>query len=255
MSVIRQNLEVSFPGIGETPLRSGKSPGQLYLAPVLLIAAMIVGILLSFQSNDLNYQLQIVGLGLALGCLGLALLLWERSVSVGVIRVENHSPSLRFSYAPSLDLLYPFAAVLIMLPAILALFALLRSEAAEEIGFGRRTVYVLGILGFVLFVQQLWVLRVPRGLELTSEGVRGVRGAGRIVLNWDNLGAASAMSTRTGAKLGLQVKSGEVHILPRRLIGSDPDTVAAIINYYLRHPADRDHLATPEFAIQLVAQD
>ena len=254
MSVIRHGLDVRFPGIGETPLRPGSSPGKQYLAPGLLFAAMVVGILLSFQSNDLNYRLQIVFLGLAVGCLGVALVFWELSASVGVIRLENHSPSLRFSYAPSLDLLYPLAAVLIMLPAILALFALLRGEATEQIGFGRKTVYALGLLGFVLLAQQLWALRVPRGLELTSEGVCGVRGAGRIVVNWDNLGAASAISTRTGAKLSLQVKSGEVHFLPRRLIGSDPDAVAAIINYYLRHPADRDHLATPEFAIQLVAQ-
>ncbi|WP_010205661.1 murein endopeptidase [Salinibacterium sp. PAMC 21357] len=254
MIVIRQVLRRNFPGIGETPLRSGKSPAQLYLAPVLLIAAMIVGILLSFQPNDLNYRLQIVGLGLALGCLGVALLLWELSVTVGVVRFENHSPTLRFTYAPSLDLLYPLAAVLIMIPAIVALFALLRGEPAAEIGLGRRTANVLGILGFVLFAQQLWALRVPRGLELTSEGVRGVRGAGRIALNWDVLDTASAMSTRTGAKLGLHLKSGEVHVLPRRLIGSDPDAVAAIINYYLRHPADRNHLATPELAIQLVAR-
>ncbi|MFD5599350.1 hypothetical protein ACFWHR_04765 [Leucobacter sp. NPDC058333] len=254
MTVVRQDLGVNFPGVGETPLRSGKSPAQLYLAPALLIAAMLVGILLSFQSHDLSYRLQIVGLSLALGCLGAALLAWELSVSVGVVRLVNQSPSLRFTYAPSLDLLYPLAAAIMVLPAILALIARLRGEAVADIGFGRRTVEVLGILGVVLLAQQLWALRAPRGLELTSEGVRGVRGAGRIVLSWDDLGAASAMSTRTGAKLGLRVTSGETYILPRRLIGSDPDAVAAIINYYLRHPADRHHLAQPEFAIRLVAQ-
>ena len=250
MTVVRQDLGINFPGVGESPLRSGKSPAQLYLAPALLIAAMLVGILLSFQSHDLSYRLQIVGLSLALGCLGAALLAWELSVSVGVVRLMKQSQSLRFSYGPSLDLLYPLAAGIMVLPAILALIARLRGEAVADIGFGRRTVEVLGIL----LAQQLWALRVPRGLELTSEGVRGVRGAGRIVLSWDDLGAASAMSTRTGAKLGLRVTSGETYILPRRLIGSDPDAVAAIINYYLRHPADRHHLAQPEFAIRLVAQ-
>lgn len=254
MTVTRRHLGAHFPGVRETPLRPGKSQAQVYLAPVLLIAAMVVGILLSFQSNDLNYRLQIVGLGLALGGLGAALLLWEVSVTVGVVRFENHSPSLRFSYAPRLDLMYPLAAVLMIFPATVALFALLRGEAAAEIGFGRRTAYVLGILGLALLTQQLWALRVPRGLELTSEGLRGVRGAGRIVLTWDDLSAASAMSTRSGAKLGLHAKRGEVHILPRRLIGSDPDAVAAIINYYLRHPADRDYLVDPEVAIHLVAQ-
>lgn len=254
MTVIRQELGASFPGVGETPLRSGKSPGQAYLAPVLLLAAMLVGILLSFQSHDPNYRLQLVSLGLALGFLGVAFLLWERSVSVGVVRLESRSASLRFSYAPSLDLLYPLAAVLIMLPAIVALCALLRGEAAAEVGFGRRTVYILGILGVVLLAQQLWALRVPRGLELTPEGVRGVRGLGSVVLDWDKLGAAAAVSTRTGAKLALHVTTGEVHVLQRRLIGSDPDAVAAIINYYLRHPADRGLLDTPEVAMRRVAQ-
>ena len=253
MTVVRRDLGISFPGVGETPLRSGKSPAQSFLAPALLIAAMLVGILLAFQSNDLGYRLQIVGLGLALGCMGAALLAWECAVSVGVVRVANDSPSLRFSYAPILDLLYPLAAVLIVLPAVLVLVARLRGEATAEIGFGRRSVEVLGLLGIVLVAQQLWALRVPRGLELTPEGVRGVRGVGRIALSWDDLGSASAMSTRTGAKLGLCVTSGEIHILPRRLIGSDPDAVAAIINYYLRHPADRHHLTDPEVAIRLVA--
>ncbi|MEV8249848.1 hypothetical protein AB0O87_02835 [Microbacterium sp. NPDC076768] len=254
MEVIRQDLGAHFPGVGETPLHPAKNPAQRHLAAVLLFVAMIVGILLSLQSNDLNDRLQMMGLGLALGVLGAALLFWELSVTVGVVRFENQSPLLRFSYSPGLGVLYPLAAVLIMFPAIVAIFALLRGEAAAEIGVGRRTVYVLGIFGFVFFVQQLWALRVPRGLELTSEGVRGVSGAGRIVLNWDDLSAAAAISTRSGAKLGLHVKTGEVHVLPRRLIGSDPDAVAAIINYYLRHPADRGRFATPDAAIQAVAQ-
>ena len=251
MTGIRRDLGANFPGVGETRLRGGKSPAQVYLAPMMLIAAMVVGILLSFQSHDLNHRLQLLILGVALGCLGVALLLWELSVSVGVVRFDSRSSSLRFSYAPSLDLLYPLVAVLIMLPAILALCTLLRGEVAAEVGFGRRTVYVLGALGFALLAQQLWALRVPRGLELTSEGLRGVRGAGKVVLDWDDLRAAAAISTRTGAKLALRVNSGAVHVLPRRLIGSDPDAVASIINYYLRHPADRGHLATPERAIRL----
>ncbi|MGO3148139.1 MAG: hypothetical protein ACTIJ6_10725 [Leucobacter sp.] len=254
MGVTHQDLGAHFPGVRETPLNPGKSQAQIYLAPVLLHAAMVVAILLSFQSNDLNYRLQVVGLGLALGCLGVALLLWGVSVTVGVVRFEKHASSLRFSYAPSLDLIYPFAAVLMVFPATVALFALLRGEAAAEIGFGRRTAYVLGVLGLVFLAQQLWSLRVPRGLELTSEGLRGVRGAGRIVLSWDDLDAATAMSSRSGAKLGLHAKRGEVHVIPRRLLGSDPDAVAAIINYYHRHPAERDHLVDPDVAIQLVAQ-
>lgn len=254
MTVVRKDLGAGFPGIGETPLRPGKSQAQVYLAPVLLLVAMLVAILLSAQTGDLNHRVQLVSLGLALGSLGAAFLLWELSVSVGVVRLEPRSPSLRFSYARGLDTLYPLAAAFIMLPSILALGAQLRGNAVAGIGFGRRTVYVLGILGLVLLWQQLWAQRVPRGLELTSEGVRGVRGAGSIVLDWDDVGAVAAVSTRTGAKLALHVNTGEVHVLPRRLIGSDPDAVAAIINYFLRHPADRDHLATPEFAIQLVAR-
>lgn len=252
MSVTRHQLGIHFPGVGETPLRPGSSPAQVYLAPVLLGAAVVVAILLAFQSNDPNYRLQIVGLGLALGALGATLLLWEVSVTVGVIRFEQHSRSLRFSYSPSLDLLYPLVAVLLMLPSIIALLTLLRGEPVAEIGFGRRTAYILGALGLVLLAQQLWSLRVPRGLELTPEGLRGVRGAGRLVLSWDDLGKAAAMSTRSGAKLALHTKRGEVHIIPRRLIGSDPDAVAAIINHFLRHPADRDQLTRPEAAIQLV---
>lgn len=254
MHVIRQHVGAQFPGVGETPLRPGSSPAQRYLAPVMLFAAMAVGVLLSLQPNDLSYRLQIAGLGLALGCLGAAVLLWEVSVSVGVIQFENRSPSLRFSYAPILDLFYPLAAVLVMLPAAVALVALLRGEAASEIGFGRRTVYLIGALGVVFFAQQLWALRVPRGLELTPTELRGVRGVGRIALKWDDLGEAFAMSTRTGAKLSLRLKRGEVLIFPRRLLGSDPDAVAAIINHYLRHPSDRDSLANPEAAIRLVAQ-
>lgn len=254
MTVVRKDLGANFPGVGETPLRPGESNGRVYLAPALLLAAMLVGLLLSLQTDNLNYRLQLLGLGLTLGCLGVAFLLWELSVAVGVVRFENASGSLRFSYAPLLDLLYPLAAALIMLPAILALWALLRGEAAADLGFGRRTVYVLGILGLVLLLQQLWALRLPRGLELTPEGVQGVRGLGSIVLDWDDLGGAAAMSTRTGSKLALHVITGEVHVLPRRLIGSDPDAVAAIVNYFLQHPADRGRLATPELAVQLVAQ-
>lgn len=141
--------------------------------------------------------------------------------------------------------MYLLVAVLTMLPSIFALLALLCGEPAADIGFGRRTVYAPGVLGFGAPRPTGAALRVPRGLELTPEGVRGVRGVGRIVLNWGVLAEASAMSTRSGSKLCLQVKSGEVNIVPRRLFGSDPDAVAAIINYYLRHRENRGHLTTP----------
>lgn len=249
MSTTRRRLGSTFPGIGDTPLRPAKNQAQVYLAPALLGVAMVVAVLLSFQSDDLNYRLQIWSLGFALGALGATLLIWEASVTFGVVRFENHSPSLRFTYAPSLDLMYPLTAVLLMVPAAVALVAQLRGEPVADIGFGRRTAYVIGALGLALLIQQLWTLRVPRGLALTPAGLRGIRGAGRLVLDWNDLSAASAMSTRSGAKLGLHTHSGEVHVIPRRLIGSDPDAVATIINYYLHHPADRGHLVGAEAAI------
>lgn len=254
INTTRQRLGADFPGITETPLRPRTSRAQALLAPVLLIAAMVVGVLLSFQSNDLTGRLQLAGLGLALGAFGAAMLVWEASVSVGVVRFDNRSPSLRFSYAPGLDLMYPLAAALVTLPAAVPLVALLRGAAAAEIGYGRRTALGLGLLGLVFLAQQLWALRVPRGLQLTPEGLRGVRGVGRLALTWDDLGAASAVSTRSGAKLCLHVTGGGAHLLPRRLLGSDPDAVAAIINHYLRHPADRGHLSDPEVAIRRVAR-
>ncbi|KIP53201.1 hypothetical protein SD72_05195 [Leucobacter komagatae] len=83
--------------------------------------------------------------------------------------------------------MYLLVAVLTMLPSIFALLALLRGEPAADIGFGRRTVYAPGVLGLVLLAQQVRALRVPRGLELTPEGVRGVRG---VVAHRAQLGCA-----------------------------------------------------------------
>lgn len=253
MSVTQHSLGANFPGVGETSLRPGSAARQL-LVPGVLFGAMVVGVLLAFQSDDLSYRLQMVSLAFAVGMLGVALLLWELSAAVGVVRIEQPASSLRFTYVPGLDLAYPLAAALIMVPAGIAGLVRLSGATAAEIGFGRRTPYVLGLLGLVFFVQQLWALRVSRGLKLTPEGIRGIRGMGRVALTWDDLNAASAMSTRSGAKLALHLKHGAVNVIPRRLIGSDPDAVAAIINYFLRHPADRGLLTNPETAIQRVAQ-
>lgn len=251
MYTTRQYLGTNFPGMTQIPLRPGNSQARLYLAPVVLIGAVVVAILLATQSNNLGYQLQLAGLGLALGVLGAAVLLWEVSVSAGVVRFEDPSGSLRFHYPPGLGLLYPLAAACMMFPAAVAL---LRGEGSAQIGFGRRTAYTLGILGLIFFLQQLWALRVPRGLALSEAGLRGVRGAEHLVLAWADLDSAAAMSARSGAKLALHTTRGEVHVLPRHVIGSDPNAVAAIINYYLQYPQDRGYLTDPEGAIRRVAQ-
>jgi hypothetical protein len=107
-----------------------------------------------------------------------------------------------------------------------------------------RAPYVLGVIGIATIVVYLWRLRVPAGLELSPEGLRGIRGPADFAWSWDDL-AQVGVAAAPIAKLSLVPRGGlgRPVLSPMLSLGSDPNEVAAIVRYYLERPAAREALA------------
>ena len=100
---------------------------------------------------------------------------------------------------------------------------------------------------------QLWSLRTDPGLTLSEYGLRGVRGSRRVDLAWSDLASASVISEK-GARLVLTLRAGGAIVIGAHHIGSDPNAVAPIIDFFLDHPEHRAVLATPMAALALVEE-
>ena len=112
----------------------------------------------------------------------------------------------------------------------------------------------VGALSALWLTQMLWALRRPRGLLVSSWGLRGVRGAPSVLLPWDYWRRAVAVASPNGARLVLQLESGGSVTIHGQYLGSDPNLVAAIIEHFRTHADDGDRLANAHDAIRCVEE-
>lgn len=111
-------------------------------------------------------------------------------------------------------------------------------------------VWATAIVGVPLALGVAVRWRAFPGLEVSTSGIRGVRFARRIELNWQELVSASVTDGRR-PHLVITSVSGRRVIHPR-WIGSDPVQVAAIIEFFRTRPHDRELLGVPLSAIDWV---
>jgi len=220
---------------------------------VLLFAAgLVAGTAMWSQSNP-GPALLVGACLTVLSVSGFALLTVGLSVAERSVRIDKTSPQVSFIPASSAVLAYPILALLSLLPALVA--AAFESAGMHIPGaFARFSPYVVGFLGLIWIAQQLYSLRRPAGLTLTAFGLHGVRGDSEVEMTWSDLDRVT-VSDALGAKLMLRSKAGDAVAVAPAWMGSDPHEVAAIIDYYLKHPEDRELLRDPLVAIARVEVD
>jgi hypothetical protein len=160
-----------------------------------------------------------------------------------VVRVDADAASLRFM-PPAAATVPPLViALALLLPAIAR--AIVDAAALPPMNWSwllARGPYALGALGLAVLAVRLWQLRVPAGLELTPRGLRGIRGRAHLDWAWEDLGDVRVVAG-PAAKLLLAMRGGTSPVLaPTITLGSDPNQVAAIVRFYLEHPAERTAL-------------
>lgn len=119
--------------------------------------------------------------------------------------------------------------------------------------FARGRAGAVMVAGIVLTLFALASARRPAGLTLTPDRLRGVRGGPRVDLGWGDFTDVSVPAASGGRYVVLTRNGRQVARIHDGALGSDPYAVAAIIDYYLRHPGERSRLADGIPAVEHVA--
>jgi hypothetical protein len=210
----------------------------------LIAALAVIPAVMVLVDDRTGLRLVMGALAIMAVTVGVCLRIMLGTIEPRVVRVVADVPTLHFAPPASATVPTLGLGVAALLPGIAQLIVdvvdLPTMSGSFLLG---RAPYVLGILGIGVIVVQLWRLRVPEGLELTPQGIRGIRGSGRVDWRWDDLAQVSVIAPPV-AKLSLVPNGGGRPVLaPTLILGSDPNEVAAIVRYYLERPAERAALA------------
>lgn len=190
------------------------------------------------------------GLRLVMGALAVLIVtavVWFRlvlgTIEPRVVRVVGDASTLHFAPPAASTVPTLVLGVVVLLPALAQLMVDVNGLPTMSGILLSRAPYVLGVIGVATIAVYLWRLRVPLGLELFPEGLRGIRGAGDFAWSWDDLAQVSVVAAPI-AKLSLVPRGGMGRpvLAPTISLGSDPNEVAAIVRYYLERPAEREAL-------------
>lgn len=210
----------------------------------MFLAFAVVPAVIAFADDRLGLRLLMGSLVVLLLTLSIGLRIMLGDVDERAVRVVAGTTSLRF--APTAAATLPtlalgLAGILVAVVQLVVDLAGLPTMTGSFLLF--RLPYVLGVVGIGVLAYELWQLRLPAGLELTPDGLKGARGGGRVDWRWEELALVS-VSKAPAAKLSLLPNGGRRPVLIRAgALGSDPNEVAAIVNYYRERPAERRFLA------------
>jgi len=217
--------------------RAPRWPGAVVLAAAALMAFIAVA------DDRLGLRLVMVAYAVTLVCIGVCLMVMAGSLVPRTVRIDTDAASLHFAPSARATVTSVVMGVSMLLPAIAQIIAVRQSLPTMQGIFITGGPYVLAVLGVAVVGALLWRLRTPAGLELSPEGLRGIRGSAAVDLPWDSLAAVQLASAPT-ARLSLIPSGGARPILvPMAPMGSDPCLVVPIVRYYLDHPEERALLA------------
>jgi hypothetical protein len=162
-----------------------------------------------------------------------------------MVRIDATADALRFVVPRAAPVLFFVAAIVGLVPGVVAIV-----EGFDEVGTWPA---FFSAVSLVWLVQQLWALRLPAGLTLDARGIRGVRGSKPVDLGWHDLVRAEVTAPK-GIRLVLHLSDSGTIVLEPAYIGSDPNVLAAVIDFFVEHPEHRGMLATPEAALRLVEE-
>lgn len=224
------------PPSGEAiPVRRAPHPLVFVVAPVIAV----FGLLPALGSPDPVYRLLMLGIVGLFAILVVGSVVLSHSAGDGRVRIGDRPGSLLFRPPTGIWILFAgvsIAMIALAVPAVLT--------GAFGWSLPRASPVALGLVGLGFLLQQLWWLRTPVGLALTPDGVSGVRGVHPVTIPWDELRGADVVDSR-GARLVLHRADGGVQTVGALWLGSDPNVVAAVIEFFRAHPERRDLLAGP----------
>lgn len=246
MTLARLTPRVVPPGEETVPvIPRGRSPR---IASWILFGLAAMSLFLVLADDRIGFRLTMGALGVTIVTIGIAFLALAGSIQPRLVRVDAEGPGLRFAPATGVTVLMWLVPLVTLLPAIAQLVVDINGLPTMRSGLivGRGP-YLLGVIGVIGVIVQLWGLRRPSGLILTPDGLLGIRGSGDVRLLWEDLatvGVAATPASAPAAKLSLIPRGGArpVRAAPR-VLGSDPNQVAAIVRYYLERPTERHLLA------------
>lgn len=217
---------------------------------VMLVVAGLP-LVIAALAREPGFRLFMLAMGLLILAAVPVAVVWTRSLSAGRVRVDAVG-GLRFAPPAWLGvalLALAVAGVLVgALPYVLAAEGI---PALMGSGVRRYSPGVLALLSLGWLGYQLAGWREPRGLTLSPEGLRGVRGADRVRLAWDDLDRVE-VAPGWSARLILHTVAGSAHAITAQWMGSDPNLVAAIVEHFRAHPEDRPALVDGPAAIGIV---
>lgn len=224
------------------PVRTGLAAGFF----ALLALVCIVGALVS------DSGLQRIAFGsfaVASALFGWYVAALASAQAPGVVRLAVPGV-LRFQPTRTVAVLPWAISVLAIVPGALRIAWVAGEPPAR--GAGGVWLMIASGAGVIWLGQQLWSLRVPTGLTVTEEGLRGIRSGPATDLTWDELTSVEGLHGSSGPRLMITTSTGALRPVPPYAIGSDPITVAAIVDHFRRNPQDRHVLNSGWDAVRAV---
>ncbi|MFZ4842323.1 hypothetical protein [Mycetocola saprophilus] len=219
---------------------------------VLLLAVFCMLVL---TARDVHLRAMIFCTVVGIGLSFVWVLYWITQPHRGVLRVASGRP-LRFT-PQKIILVYSIGAGLfLILAGAIVIYTWVSSSTVALVGpVGRRGGGVILIVGGLVFLaNQVPRLFVAHGLTLDADGVMWTGGWGKKRVSWKDLESVTLGAERGARQLWLGEMSGSHHALYPMSFGSDPETVAEIIEYFRRHPSQRELLVDPITALRAVVE-
>ncbi|MDR6201085.1 hypothetical protein QE374_002994 [Microbacterium sp. SORGH_AS428] len=226
---------------GEVPVfPRGRNPRPLGWG---VIATSVVVGLIAAVSDELSRRVLFGALAVMLMVIGIALLITFQGVVSRALTIDDRPGALRFVPLRVGSVPMLFIAVSLLLPAGAQLFIDLNGLPAP---WGPRLTrsgpYILGVIGIATLVVRIVRRRVPAGLTLSPRGVTGIRGCGALDWPWDELAQVSVVAAPAARLSLLRAGGAPLITAPSLSLGSDPNLVAALVEFYRQHPEHRDAL-------------
>lgn len=251
MSVQRRQVRGVVPfGAAASPPRTGSILGIIVMLGPLTIGALLVGVFVSDASLR-SFFFALAGYFVAM--------LVNFSVTSAVLKprlvsVVTPGKGLTFAISELVEgMQWGFILVQTAFVAIGAAVFLDLSVARGRFSLWAVFFAVSTVLMVCAFVHMLWRLPNPRGLNLSEQGLAGIRGNRKLRLSWDQIERVSVDKRRT-VNLVLTTRQGRPLRIPSAQIGSDANVVAVVVRHFLEHPAERWMLADAGQALDRVEE-
>lgn len=221
---------------------NGRRPTWL-VAVIVLFA--VLPVLMAVADDRLGLRLVMGALTLTILGAAACLHVLFGTIQERLLRVDQSASGIWFRPAPAATAVPFVLGGLLLLPAVAQIVVDIADLPTMPSFLLTRAPYALGLLGVGVIVMNAVRLREPAGLHVTAEGLRGIRGRGRVDWAWHEL-AEVGVGAGPVAKLHLIADGSGPRIeAPMLALGSDPNQVATVVRYFREVPSARATLQGP----------